>query len=510
MAKTAILAVKVIGDASGAAKALDETGNAAGRMGGRLQTASRGATIVGAALIGVAIAANKQASELQQANGAAQAVFGSQAKAVQNLAKQSATSLGIARSEYTQTAAVVGSQLKNMGVAQSQLVPKTDALIKLGGDLAATYGGTTSQAVQALSSLLRGETDPIEQYGVSIKQADIAAQLAAKGQDKLTGAAKKTAQTEALLALLTKQTSAAQGQRARESESFAQRQEVAIAKAKDAGAQFGTALLPMFTAIATAMASVADFAVQHQTLFTVLAAVIAAMAAAVLITNAAYQVYLATTRIAVVVTKAWTIAQKALNIALRLNPIGLIITAIALLVAGIILAYKNSATFRAIITALGVSGKAAIGLVVAAAIQLWTWIKALGPAVTVVKNLFVTGFKLLTAPIVTVINLVKSLIGWIKKLKFPSIPKGFLSLFGRGGPPAIVAGGHGGASRSAYSSLPGRGGPGGSGFLTTMGGRLGTTTLVNITVEGALDPEGVARQIGTLLRRQNIRLGQAW
>ena len=49
------------------------------------------------------------------------------------------------------------------------------------------------------------------------------------------------------------------------------------------------------------------------------------------------------------VTKGWAVAQTALNIAMNLNPIGLVVIAIAALVAGIVVAYKNSETFRNIV-----------------------------------------------------------------------------------------------------------------------------------------------------------------
>ena len=60
-----------------------------------------------------------------------------------------------------------------MGVAAGDLAPVTNDLVGLGADLAAQFGGSSADAVAALSSLLRGETDPIEKYGVAIKQADI-------------------------------------------------------------------------------------------------------------------------------------------------------------------------------------------------------------------------------------------------------------------------------------------------------------------------------------------------
>jgi len=63
-------------------------------------------------------------------------------------------------------------------------------------------------------------------------------------------------------------------------------------------------------------------------------------------TNAAHKVGMLASTVA---TNAMTVAQKGLNLAMRMNPIGLIITAIMLLVGAVIIAYKNSETFRRIV-----------------------------------------------------------------------------------------------------------------------------------------------------------------
>ncbi|QLF83995.1 tape measure protein [Gordonia phage Upyo] len=63
------------------------------------------------------------------------------------------------------------------------------------------------------------------------------------------------------------------------------------------------------------------------------------------------------------VTGAMTVAQWALNAAMSANPIGLIILAIVALVGAIVLAYKNSETFRNIVQAAWDGIKVAVGFV---------------------------------------------------------------------------------------------------------------------------------------------------
>lgn len=59
-------------------------------------------------------------------------------------------------------------------------------------------------------------------------------------------------------------------------------------------------------------------------------------------------------------TKAWAAGQWLLNAALAANPIGLAIIAIAALVAGVVIAYKKSATFRAVVQGAFRAAKAAV------------------------------------------------------------------------------------------------------------------------------------------------------
>lgn len=229
----------------------DKVGDSASRSGDKLK---KFAKIGGAALAAGALVAGKfaldavgAASEVEQSFGALESVYGSNAKQVKKWAEDAAMSVGLAKSEYANLAALVGSQLQGMGVATDESAKKSKSLIKMGADLAATYGGSVREAVEAVSSTLKGETDPIERYGVSIKASDISARMAAQGLGDLEGAAKKQATAQTVLTMLTEQTTKAQGAFGRESNTLAGKQERLKATFENLKASIGEKLLPVAT-----------------------------------------------------------------------------------------------------------------------------------------------------------------------------------------------------------------------------------------------------------------------
>src|SRR4051794_31268357 len=166
MANSATLAIRIVSDARGAAQGFEEAESRVGRFQGTLDRASVGA---GVALGGIGLLARgafDAASAFQQSSGAIESVFGDTAAFISEHAASAAQDVGLSGNAYQELSSTMGAQLKNMGIAMGDLAPQTDALIGMGADLAATYGGTTADAVGALGSLLRGEADPIERYGI--------------------------------------------------------------------------------------------------------------------------------------------------------------------------------------------------------------------------------------------------------------------------------------------------------------------------------------------------------
>lgn len=321
------------------------------------QVAVGAAMAIGAGAIAIGKDLVNLASQAEQSRGAVDSVFGEFAAQIEQLAQAAADSVGLSATSFRELASLLGAQLKNMGVPMEQVAGQTEELITLGADLAATFGGTTAEAVDALSALLRGESDPIERYGVSIKQADINARLAAEGLDHLEGAARKEAETKAILALLTEQTADAQGQFARESDTAAGQAQRAQAKWENLRTELGTQLLPIVTKIGEFLSGTLLPVLQNnQDVITKVAIAVVGLAGAVLAINAAVKVWRATVVVATAVQWLW-------NAALSANPIGLVILAIAALIAAIVLLWKNSETFRDIVMGVWEAIKGAAGAV---------------------------------------------------------------------------------------------------------------------------------------------------
>ena len=235
-------AMRQLGDVSG----LKKLGSTMSQLGSKLLQVSKYAGAAASTLGAIAV---KHAADLEQSAGAVQDVFKNYAATVSRYSRQAATSVGLSANAYNELATLIGTQLKNGGTSIDQLAGKTNNLITLGADLAAGFGGSTADAVNALSSALKGERDPIERYGVSLTQAAIDAEAASLGFHKVGGALSVEANQAATLSLIMKQTADFHGKFAAENTTLAHQLQVVQAKLTDMAATLGTLLLPYVTQI---------------------------------------------------------------------------------------------------------------------------------------------------------------------------------------------------------------------------------------------------------------------
>ncbi len=449
--KSAVLAVKIISDARDFKKGTDEAASGLDKLKSNMSKLTVPALAVGAGLLKVGSDFGKMASDFEQNSGAVDAVFKNMSGQVDALAAGSAKKLGLSANDYKQYAALIGSQLKNAGVPMDQLVGKTDNLLQTGADFAAQFGGTVPDAVAALSSALKGEMDPIEKYGISLNQSKIDAEAAALGFEKVNGALTDQQKQAAILSLINKQGADAQGANAREADTAAGAQARLTAAYDDMGVKLGTALLPIMGQLAGILGTVVDWISQNSELVQTLAVVFGILAGAVLVLNGVMTV---------------------MNLIAAANPFVLVAIAVAALVAGIIIAYNKIGWFK--------------------------------DAVNTVGQFAVDAFNNISTAIQGVIDWVASLFngfsvpGWLKDV---------MRFMGAGATGFDMAVGY------DLSGLPAGMGATGTMPLGGLFGGAGNSrtevTNVNVTVNGALDPNAVARQINDLLKRHTKNSGSS-
>lgn len=337
-----------------------EAKQAGSKAGGGFATSFKGAVAglgayFGAAeIIGGVGQSIQSAGELEQSIGAIDVVFKDSAGQMHQWAQSAAESVGLSENQYNTFASTLGASLKNAGTPMDQLADKTDGLIGLGSDMASMYGGTTAEAIDAISAALRGEMDPIERYGVSLNESALDAEAMAMGIEKTGGAFTNQQKQLIVQSLLMKQTADAQGNFAREQDTFAHKQQVAAAQWENLKAAMGEKFLPVATQVMgwvseTAIPAIENFAKFTSDLynnFVSTADIWGPFAAGIGIVAGAMAIWLG---VAVPLAAAMT----AIN-----WPIVLIVGAIGLLVGAIIYAYQNFTWFRDGVTAV------------------WDWIKS--------------------------------------------------------------------------------------------------------------------------------------
>ena len=237
---------------------------------GKASGAIKGLAIAGAAAAGTALVAFlgdavQAAGDLEQSVGGVDAVFKDSAGVIHDFGKNAAENVGLSTNAFNELITVTGAMLKNKGL--DDFAQKSLDLVQIGADLSATYGGSAKDAVEALNAAMRGESDPIERYGISINETAVNAELAAKGLNKLTGQALEQAKAQARIDIITRQSADALGKFSAEADTLQGQQQRLNAEWENAKASLGQALLPALTKASEAMRDGVDAALAVASVF---------------------------------------------------------------------------------------------------------------------------------------------------------------------------------------------------------------------------------------------------
>jgi hypothetical protein len=239
------------------------TFNAAGIKAAQGQLAGLGASLKG--LVGPAAAATlgvqalqgavrfagdaiSEARDLERNMAALGTVFGNITPRMAEFSKN-AYNMGLSQVEAARTSTFLGSVLKQAGLPMNEVADNTERLTILAQDLATTFGYDTSEALTAMTALFRGEYDPIEKFGVALKQQEVNALVAAKGLGHLTGQAMLNAQQQVRMEQLYLRSADAAGAFARQSGTLFVEQKKLTAVFSNMQAMVGTELTPALTSL---------------------------------------------------------------------------------------------------------------------------------------------------------------------------------------------------------------------------------------------------------------------
>ena len=226
-------------ETAGFGKTLQKVGGFAAGAGAALTAG------VTAPLVALGAAAVNSASDLEESANAVNVVFKDASDTILAYGENSAQTVGLATSEFNQLAAQGGALLQNLGFDQQAAADETINLTERAADLASIFNTDVSTALEAIQSGLKGEFNPLEQFGVKLNAAAIEAQALAMGLEDQDGAISDAAKAQAALALFYEQTDAVAGDFLNTSDGLANSQRILKAEMENLSAEFGAVLLPL-------------------------------------------------------------------------------------------------------------------------------------------------------------------------------------------------------------------------------------------------------------------------
>lgn len=198
-----------------------------------------------AAVVGFAKDSIRAASDLDESINAVEKTFGSAADRILEFSKVSSFAAGLSSSEFNGLATVTGALLKNVGFSLDDASEQAIKLTVRAADMASVFNTDVSTALEAINSAIKGEMNPIEQFGVKLNDATVRAKAVEMGLADTTAAVDDHGKALAILNLIYEQTSDIQGDFIQTSDSLANRQRILAAEYENMKAAFGEAFTPL-------------------------------------------------------------------------------------------------------------------------------------------------------------------------------------------------------------------------------------------------------------------------
>ncbi|WP_346891192.1 hypothetical protein [Clostridium sp. UBA3887] len=203
-------------------------------------------------------------SNLTEVQNVVDVTFGSMNTKVNEFAKNAMRTVGLSETMAKQYMGNFGAMSKSMGFAVDQAEEMAETLTNLSGDVASFYNISQNEAYTKLKSVFTGETESLKELGVVMTQENLNQYALANGYGKTTEAMNQQEKVALRLAYVTQTLSAANGDFARTSGSWANQVRLLSLQYQSLKASIGQGLIavltPVINVINTIMAKLVQMA----------------------------------------------------------------------------------------------------------------------------------------------------------------------------------------------------------------------------------------------------------
>lgn len=186
-------------------------------------------------------------SDLQEVQNVVDVTFTTMSEKVNEFAKNAAESAGLSETMAKRYTGTFGAMAKAFGFAESESFNMSTALTQLAGDVASFYNISQDEAYTKLKSVFTGETETLKDLGVVMTQSALDSYALAKGMGKTTKQMSEQEKVALRYSFVLEQLSAAHGDFARTSDSWANQTRILSLNFDTFKANIGQALINIFT-----------------------------------------------------------------------------------------------------------------------------------------------------------------------------------------------------------------------------------------------------------------------
>jgi hypothetical protein len=352
MAEIRTLKLNLLADVGDFSKGLETAQMKFKNFGSKLDDISGKAAIAFAGIAAGSKLAVDAASDLNESMSKTSVVFGDATDSIVAFADTAADEIGLSKKAALEAASDFAIFGKSAGLTGKDLSGFSTELLTLAADLASFNNVDLDTAINALGAGLRGESEPLRQFGILLSADAVNAEAMAMGLGKTSKEISEQDKVLARNALIMKSTTLQQGDFARTADGAANQQRILTAQMEDARAKIGQGLLPVYQQLIAAVVPLATYFSDNAKAISQAAKVLLVLTGGIVALNYAIKAVTIVTTAWQGVVKVATALQWLWNIALNANPIGLVVLGVAALAAGVVLAYKKIEPFRDLIDSI--------------------------------------------------------------------------------------------------------------------------------------------------------------